>query len=927
MPVVRGAGSISSPIIISDDEDEALVEAQLNAADSDSSLTLAKAGDLKEATGQNVEVFATCSTTPDVHISSSVVQTVGYSMALRMGFRPGCGLGLQFDVEPLSFGGLKRKRHDGGIGFPGTPQNSGQEMNSEADVAKKGNVKERRKKRKQEPPVSSPKAKLVNHIPTLPPKPAKAHKVEKVAAAKGKGRQAASVHQLSRKQYPASMAASEYLPAPSSFTQTPIRRDPFGSSGPRHLLPPPSETEHFSSAPNSFPDCPPFTGPGIPELWKMQCWLGNAAPSYVPWQDFLNPVASEPMDQPDHTPSTSYSPNVPPEPGASIFTKDPLLHRPKGKNFGLSSMPKAVPQRPKATLVTLVIGCSPEAGSQSGRGNYSKSLPKQPSPACTLVLDSIPQRYRTLPWVTNWASIAGQVTPMQVDVDTNKGKALIEFPDAVAARKAFISKQLRGKGRQAIRAWWYRVSGVGLKSSGIELEEGEIEDASTLKPMTRKQRKRLKAQHAATSRACGGEGVVPKHSDPPHMTSASPPPPSSGAEPSLDEQVQLEDFGGQWNDDDIAAVGNSDDMSIASSIPPSIQCVTPCPEDPEGMVMSSPVTIHSPTPHPSFLPLVSATVARNPTEGPREDPRASATIVDNTLVLSSSMAPSSVSFFPVPQLSVPQVAQASMPRTNTPSPGPSFPVDSQSPPRTPPEPRSLETSSITPSFTRHSLLARRKELEDKIAQSKTALAMTRNQFTPSCTPNTSSSTKNTPLVLEPQSSLDRLMREQDLRRLVVESKKNKRTLPDAIPPDAPNSTPVLISTPTPVITKPIFSTLEDLAVSFITESIETVKQPVRKAAALNERQELALKQERLERCIFESKALMTKLSHASNKVEKESILKAMRECTRTMELDKAGFCETNSLAVAEVKPAAFCWPSSCQRILSGGWIFFVSGCL
>ncbi|KAF8842905.1 hypothetical protein BDN67DRAFT_898233, partial [Paxillus ammoniavirescens] len=74
--------------------------------------------------------------------------------------------------------------------------------------------------------------------------------------------------------------------------------------------------------------------------------------------------------------------------------------------------------------------------------------------------------------------------------------------------------------------------------------------------------------------------------------------------------------------------------------------------------------------------------------------------------------------------------------------------------------------------------------------------------------------------------------------------------------------------------------LEDLAVSFITESIETVKQPVRKAAAINERQELALKQERLERYISESKALMDKLSHASNKVEKESILRAMRECTR-----------------------------------------------
>jgi hypothetical protein len=665
---------------------------------------------------------------------------------------------------------------------------------------KKGDVKERRKKRKQEPPVSSPKAKLVNHIPSLPPKPEKAHKA---AAAKGKGRQAVSARHPPRKQHSTSVAASEYLPPPAS-SQAPIGGDPFGSSGLHRLPPPPPETEHFSSAPNPFPNCPPFTGPGIPELWQMQCWLGNAAPSYVPWQDFLNPVAGEPMGQPDHIPSTSYSPNVPPEPGPSALTKDPLPHRPKDENFGPSTMSKAISQRPKATLVTLVIGRGPEAGSQSSRGSYSKPLPKQPSPACTLVLESIPQRYRTLPWVTNWASTAGQVTPMQVDVDTNKGKALIEFPDAVAARKAFISKQLRGKGRQAIRAWWYRVSGVGSKSSGIELEEGEIEDASTVKPMTRKQRKRLKAQHAATSQACGGEGVALKHSDPPHMISANLPPPSSGAEPSVDGEAQPEDFG-QWNDD-IATVGNPDDMSIASSIPPSIQCVTPCPDDPEGMVMSSPVASHPPTPHAALLPLVNATAGRNPAEGPHEEPRASTTIVDNTPVLSSSTTPSSVFLLPVPQFLDPQVAQAPIPQITIPSPGSSFSVDSQSPPRAPSEPRSLQTSPIAPNFTRHSLLARRKELEDKIAQGKAALAMTQNHFTPSGTPNTSSSMKNIPAALEPQSSLDRLVREQALRRLVVESQKNKRALPDATPPHASNSTPVPFSTPTPVITKPNVST-------------------------------------------------------------------------------------------------------------------------
>ncbi|KAF9225860.1 hypothetical protein BS17DRAFT_699417 [Gyrodon lividus] len=81
--VVRGVGSITSPIIISDDEDEAVADV------------------LKEVTRQNVEFSATYSSTPNAHTSSSVAQTVGYSMALRMGFRPGCGLGLQLDGKQI----------------------------------------------------------------------------------------------------------------------------------------------------------------------------------------------------------------------------------------------------------------------------------------------------------------------------------------------------------------------------------------------------------------------------------------------------------------------------------------------------------------------------------------------------------------------------------------------------------------------------------------------------------------------------------------------------------------------------------------------------------------------------------------------------------------------------------------------------------
>jgi len=82
-------------------------------------------------------------------------------------------------------------------------------------------------------------------------------------------------------------------------------------------------------------------------------------------------------------------------------------------------------------------------------------------------------------------------------------------------------------------------------------------------------------------------------------------------------------------------------------------------------------------------------------------------------------------------------------------------------------------------------------------------------------------------------------------------------------------------------TSDFYSSLDQLAISFITESIETAKQqPMSKVAPSNSREKLALKQQRLELYITESKMLMAKLGEASNKEEREAILSAMRECSR-----------------------------------------------
>ncbi|KAH7918140.1 hypothetical protein BV22DRAFT_966396, partial [Leucogyrophana mollusca] len=63
---------------------------------------------------------------------------------------------------------------------------------------------------------------------------------------------------------------------------------------------------------------------------------------------------------------------------------------------------------------------------------------------------------------------------------------------------------------------------------------------------------------------------------------------------------------------------------------------------------------------------------------------------------------------------------------------------------------------------------------------------------------------------------------------------------------------------------PALDSLEDLAVSFITETIGTIKAPVLKTVTSNAKLELTLKQQRLEQYISEGKALMARLIQARN---------------------------------------------------------------
>ncbi|KAF8724734.1 hypothetical protein AX14_008637 [Amanita brunnescens Koide BX004] len=203
------------------------------------------------------------------------------------------------------------------------------------------------------------------------------------------------------------------------------------------------------------------------------------------------------------------------------------------------------------------------------------------------------------------------------------------------------------------------------------------------------------------------------------------------------------------------------------------------------------------------------------------------------------------------------------------SPVPAAPVSPVSPPATTgPDPPATNLSEM-----KRALLAKQKELEEKIAQSKLEMSKMTSAPPP-----------------PPPPPEDNKAVEDRLRKLVLQSQKAKAQR--AASPDLPTpSTSTGDSTPTAVQvhTSAVSSfSLEDLAVSFITETISTFQQsrnaaaprpqPVRQNS--NTKEELAARQKQLEEYIADSKTLMTQLTQARTKQEKDRLLVLMREKSR-----------------------------------------------
>lgn len=637
----------------------------------------------------------------------------------------------------------------------------------------------------------------------------------------------------------------------------------------------------------------------------------------------------------------------------------------------------ALPPKPPPSQTT--IGMKPDQDPNSKHGIFQlTSATKEagtdvqkkgplymPNPACTLVMEQLPKSHRQPDFINSWSKRACGALPVHMFIDGTGGKALIEFATAELARKAWASPklsctlphQVKGKPREdLIKVWWYRVDGVGAGSGVGEIEEGEIEgDAiekevdQPFKKETKKEKKArlakereekrakrelelklIKQRHASlrvelpTSSTSSSSaipenyyqgGLTPVSASYRISTSVSPPwspivarvpnqylPVSSDSGNRSFEWGRPSTSGNRTGVEDRGWIvkGDQEDYDCKMEVDEPHPTVRPA-------VQTLPL-------HSSLPPRPASTiVAPHPRVAPPALPpptkvlTSSGPMYEDPPHLSAASSPP-----PPPTIVASEVSSSS----STPSP------------RTPSEPRAMKNAPTEPSYTKRALMARQKELEEKIANSKLALAETRaatGSFTKPATPVSFLQAADDSIPVKPSMDLgEKQAMEDKLRKLVLQSQRAKvkadaADMPFASPSISASSSSLSSSSssvPSPVVSSDQLPppsqlttvslsahniSLEDLAVSFITQTIETIKAkptptPIQTPPAISShpsnkpatqtninsltKLELAAKQRQLEQHITESKKLMNKLAQAQTKEEKDTILKTMREMTR-----------------------------------------------
>lgn len=259
----------------------------------------------------------------------------------------------------------------------------------------------------------------------------------------------------------------------------------------------------------------------------------------------------------------------------------------------------------------------------------------------------------------------------------------------------------------------------------------------------------------------------------------------------------------------------------------------------------------------------------------------------------------------------------------------------------PSEPRATRNAPKIPSF------AKRKEVEESLAKHREALAArsaasSSGSTTPVSeieaiiTSKSSSPTDETTPSPTTSTAADvtASMREDDLRRLVLNSRKPRSVsvAPSTPTSDSPPTSAFVASVTVSEVTtmKQDKATLDELAVSFIAQSIQAVSMPTSALGGpdkaplvspiFSEKALLSAKQKILEDNIADQKELMNQYLAARTKAERDRLKQAMAQRSRAMEQELDALQARADAGKEAARALRFKWPetdkSACILVIS-----------
>ncbi|KAI0002164.1 hypothetical protein BJV74DRAFT_37068 [Russula compacta] len=278
------------------------------------------------------------------------------------------------------------------------------------------------------------------------------------------------------------------------------------------------------------------------------------------------------------------------------------------------------------------------------RGTFLKDLEPPPKPPCSVVMEILPRKFRTVSFILDWLS---QFTFQPSRYELVEGKTFFEFKTERDARLAWNSPRMGGQeGLLGVRLFWYRVLPQPALENTDTIQKfnatGTIENPAQPRLPLVSSTKNLGPEDRSGLKADLLQLHIYTHKSPP------PPPPPSHSIVNVEEDSKVsvnpsaEDIGSNSDNQTPRGISSSGYLSTSSSVPSTATTTSPSsaptpPSNPPDKRMAAGDAMEEDPPSGGVPDLI---------QGVTVSPTLVSTPLSSISTLASSSSQTSPSFFP-----------------------------------------------------------------------------------------------------------------------------------------------------------------------------------------------------------------------------------------------------------------------------------------